>query len=111
VNQRRRGDLLVEWILGIGDAKTAPDVRGLLVKGKDSIGVCGRHSQQPLLKFLRLRIIAPMTNSLDPLPELADSYRRKVKLGPFLTGSGKECSHARVAPVPLAGLTDHVGVD
>jgi hypothetical protein len=31
VNQRRRGDLFVEWILGIGDAKTAPNVRGLLV--------------------------------------------------------------------------------
>src|SRR4029077_11715047 len=52
-----------------------------------------------------------MANSLNPLPELADSYRRKVKLVPFLTGSGKECSHARVALDSLAGLADNVGVD
>jgi len=111
VNQRRRSDLFVEWILGIGDAKTAPNVRCLLVKRKDSICVCGRHSQQPLLEPLRLRLIATMANSLDPLSELADRYRRKVKLGPFLTSSGKECSHARVALVPLAGLADHIGID
>ena len=30
VNQRRRGDLFVEWILGMGDPKMAPDVRDLL---------------------------------------------------------------------------------
>ena len=111
VNQRRRSDLFLEWILGIGDAKTAPNVHCLLVKRKDSICVCGRYSQQPLLEPLRLRLIATMANSLDPLSELADRYRRKVKLGPFLTSSGKECSHARVALVPLAGLADHIGID
>lgn len=72
VNQRRRGDLLIEWIFGIGDAKTAPNVRRLLVEGKDSIGVCGCHSHQPLLEPVRLRLVAPMANSLDSFAGLAD---------------------------------------
>lgn len=101
MNQRCRGDLFVEWILGIGDTKTTPYVRGFLVERKDSIGVGGRHSQQPLLEPLRLRLIAPMANSLDPLSELAGRYRRKVKFGALLTGLGKECTNARVALASL----------
>ena len=86
MNQRCCCDLFIEWILGIGDAKTAPNVRSLLIERKDSISVFGCHPQQPLLEPLRLRLITPMANSLDPLPELANSYGRKVKLGPLLTG-------------------------
>ena len=111
VNWRCRGHLFVEWILGIGDAKAAPNVRSLLVERKYSISVYGCHSQQPLLEPLCLRLVAPMANSLDALPELADRYGRKVKLGALLTGTGKECAHTRVALVSLAGLADYVRVD
>jgi len=111
VNQRCRGDLFGEWILGVWDAKTAPYLCNLLIERKDSISVCGRYSQEPPLEPLCLRFVAPVANSLDALTELADGYGRKKEFDSLLTGSGEECSDARVAPVALASLADYIRVD
>src|SRR5205807_7740631 len=95
VNWRCRGHLFVEWILGIGDAKAAPNVCSLLVERKYPISVYGCHSQQPLLEPLCLRLIAPMANRAaasahkPPLTgQLSLALREAGKLG--LTSPGSE---------------------
>jgi len=69
MHQGRRSDLLVQRVLGIGYAKTAPYLGYLFIDRKDSIGVVGGELQEPPLKPLRLRVVATMADSFDPLPE------------------------------------------
>jgi len=73
MNQSRRGDLFVQRVLRIGYAKATPYLGDFFIDRKDSIGVIGGELQEPPLEPLRLRFVATMADSLDPLPEL--SYR------------------------------------
>ena len=87
MNQSRRGDLFVQRVLRIGYAKAAPYVGDFFIDRKDSIGVIGGKLQEPPLKPLRLRLIATVTNSFDPLAKFSDCDNREIEIRSICAGA------------------------
>ena len=49
VNKRGRGDLLVQWILWVWHTQAAPNMRSLLVEGKNCVCIITGYAAQPTL--------------------------------------------------------------
>ena len=77
VHQRRRGDLLVERILGMRHAQPAPDLRDLFIERQDRVRVIACDCAEPTTKASRLREVASMVNCFNALAQLADRNRRE----------------------------------
>jgi hypothetical protein len=65
-------------------------VRNFFVDRNESIGVLGSELQEPPLKPLRLRLVATMTDSFDPLSELSDGDHREIEIRSFRAGACEE---------------------
>ena len=72
IDQRDRGDLFVERVIGIGDPETAPDLRGVRVERQYAVAELLDHAFEPRLETLRLLSVAAATNELHAAPQFAD---------------------------------------
>ena len=72
VHQRRRGDLLVQRILGMWHAEPAPYLRDLLIEREDRVRVITSDRAEPTSKASRLCEVAAMADCLNALAQLAD---------------------------------------
>src|SRR6266853_5430043 len=80
MDERGCGDLLVERILGIWDAQSAPHVGGLLIERQDPVRVRDGESQQPPLEASGLHSVAAVPDALHALAQLANGDGREVEL-------------------------------
>jgi hypothetical protein len=99
VHQRRRGDLLVERILGMWYAQPSPYLRDLLVEWQDRVGVITCDRAEPTRQASRLREVAAMADGFNALAQLADGDGREEQRDVLRRGIAKEATNTSNASI------------
>src|SRR5690606_14142841 len=98
VDERCRCNLLVDLVLGMGCAQSAPDLRRFGFEGKDAGFEVGKYGVEPALEPFGLFQIAAMANRLDATSEFAERDGGQVDRRAAIHDLVKKAHHARVGP-------------
>ena len=110
LHQRNCGDLLIEFVIGVGNAQPAPNLCGIRVEDENILGESMR-SRQPRFENRCLSGIVPISDQLDAAVKFADGYRRYKDR--FRSGGGllEEAENPWIGVRLLAQVAHHIGIN
>ena len=106
MQERNRGDLLVDPMLRIRHPQPPPHLGGIAIQAEHTIAEIEQHLLQSLLQELSLLLITLMTVPFNTTSQLTDRHCRLVA-----TCLCPKCYGAWIGPPSPAGLADHVRVN
>lgn len=111
VHQRRRGDLLVQWIFRVWDPQLPPYLRDLLIEWENRVCVIACDRAEPTGKASCLREVAPMAYCFNALAQLADRDGREEQRDALRRSLPKEPTDTGVGASALSHVAYDVRVD
>src|SRR3984893_9976538 len=111
VHQSDGCDLLVEFMLWVGDSQATPYLRHVSIEGQDVFPELLQDIRQPRLEQFRLITVAAMAYTFDATAEFADRDRRHVHRLPRGKHTCEKTDAARICVRSLPGLANNVGIN
>ena len=81
LHQRNCGDLLIEFVIGVGNAQPAPNLCGIRVEDENIFGEWIEDTRQPRFENRCLSGIVPISDQLDAAVKFADQVIADIKIG------------------------------
>jgi hypothetical protein len=110
MNQCRRGNLLIERIFRVRNAKATPNLRDFPVERQDRVAVLLDHEQQPALQSIGLLDVATVANLLYASTKFPNGNCRHVQGFIIKACFAEKRTDADVRPISLPGFADDVGI-
>ncbi|MGA2569133.1 MAG: hypothetical protein ABSF23_01315 [Terracidiphilus sp.] len=108
VQECNGSNLLVDAVLLVCANEDSPNLGRFQIERQKMLGKLGEHRSVPLLKSLRLGMVAPLPQALDAAFYFAcDLHRHKN----FVLCVMEEFHHPGIGFPPLSSFTENVGID